>query len=242
MNRLIVSAAVAGLWVSLPLAADPPAAPPPPAKDGVLDGPKVPPEGVTGDRPFGGGEGRGQRPGQRGAGGMLPGMGGEIRALNAALADLKDLSPDTKSAIDREIKTFTDAMRSWETAHGDKLKALQSKGEAMRRSAQESGMPPDRDAMDALRKEREALMETAPKPKATLDKVLGMLTPEQATSVRERMRAAGRGARGPRDGTGAGPGSGADGMDGMPPPPRGRPGRGGRGPGGPGGPPPTDPS
>jgi hypothetical protein len=195
-----------------------PDAPKPPPKDDVLGGPAVPPEGAEGDDGFlGKGNGRraGGPAGPRGA--MMPFA--EVRALGAAVNTLTDLAPETKTAIETELKTFGDEAKKWEAANADKLKAIQAKMQEVRKTAQESGSPPDAATLEAIRKDREALMATAPKPKPVVDKVLGMLSADQQKAVREKMRPAGRGPRG--GGPEGGPGAG--GPDGQ------RPGRGGKG-------------
>lgn len=232
IHRILPLALIASGMLAAPGLAQAPKAPPPP-KDDTLGGPSVPPDGTKGNDGFVNGEGRGRRPDGPGGprGGMMPFA--EVRALGAAVKGLTDLSPETKTAIETELKTFGDAAKKWEEANADKLKALQTKMQEARKAAQDSGAMPDPAAIDALRKEREALMETAPKTKPVVDKVMGMLTPDQQKAVREKMRPPARGPGGP-GGAEGGPGSPDAG-----PPEGGRPGRGKGGKGG--NPPPPPP-
>lgn len=194
-----------------------PDAPKPPPQDDVLGGPTVPPDGVEGNGGFAD-EGRGRRPGgaQAARAAVMPFA--EVRALGAAVKSLSDLAPETKTAIETELKTFGDEAKKWEEANSEKLKAIQAKMQEVRKAAQESGSAPDPATMEAIRKDREALLATAPKTKPVMDKVMGMLSPEQQKAVREKMRPEARGGR-------RGPGGPEGGPGGQ------RPGRGG--PGGP---------
>lgn len=219
ITSILPLALLASATLVAPAFAQSPDAPKPP-KDDVLGGPSVPQDGTKGNGGFVDGEGRGRRPGGQGAArnAMMPFA--EVRALGAAVKTLTDLTPETKTAIETELKTFGDAAKKWEEANAEKLKAIQTKTQEARKAAQESGGSPDPAKLEEIRKEREALLATAPKTKPVVEKVMGMLSPEQQKAVREKMRPAGRGPGGPG---GAGDGGGPGGPDGP------RPGRGGKG-------------
>lgn len=208
-HRILPLALLAsGLAAATSLAQAPTDSKAPPTKDDVLGGPSVPPDGAKGNDGFTGEDGRGRRAGGAGARGGMAMPFAEVRMLGAAVKDLTDLSPETKTAIETELKTFGDAAKKWEEANAEKLKAIQTKTQEVRKAAQESGGSPDPAKLEEIRKEREALLATAPRTKPVVEKVMGMLSPEQIKAVREKMRPAGRGPGGP---------------DGQ------RPGRGGRG-------------
>jgi hypothetical protein len=220
IHRILPLAFLATGLLAAPTFAQSPDAPAAPPKDGVLGGPAVPPDGGKGNDGFVG-EGRGRRADGPAGGraGLMPFA--EVRALGAAVKTLTDLTPETKTAIETELKTFGDAAKKWEEANADKMKAMQAKMQEIRKASQESGSPPDPAKFEEIRKEREALMATAPQTKPVVDKVMGMLSPDQQKAVREKMRPAGRG---PRGGAGGGEGSPESGGPDGP-----RPGRGGKG-------------
>lgn len=218
LNRILPLAFLASATLVAPTFAQAPGAPKPP-KDDVLGGPAVPPDGTKGNDGFVDGEGRGRRPGGPRAA-MMPFA--EVRALGGAVKTLTDLSPETKTTIETELKTFGDAAKKWEEANAEKIKAIQTRMQEARKAAQDSGSPPDAATMESIRKDREALMATAPQSKPVIDKVMGMLSPDQQKAVREKMRA-GRGPGGPEGQGGAGGPAGPAGKDGQ------RPGRGGKG-------------
>lgn len=223
LNRILTLALLASATAATPLFAQAPDAPKAPPKDDPLGGPAVPPDGTKGNGEFVDREGRGRR---AAAGRGALGPFAEVRALGAAVGTLTDLAPETKTAIETELKTFGDAAKKWEEANAEKLKALQAKMQEVRKAAQDGGGMPDPAAAESLRKDREALFATAPQGKPVVEKVMGMLSPEQQKAVREKMRPAGRGPGG-RGGAEGSPAS--DGPDGERP---GRGGRGGRGAGG----------
>jgi len=247
-HRILPLALLAsGLAAATSLAQAPTDSKAPPTKDDVLGGPSVPPDGAKGNDGFTGEDGRGRRAGGAGARGGMMMPFAEVRMLGAAVKDLADLSPETKTAIETELKTFGDAAKKWETDNAEKLKAMQTKMQEVRKAAQESGSPPDPAALESMRKDREALMATAPQTKPVVDKVMGMLTPEQQKVVREKMRPQRRGPGGPGgpDGAGDGKGGPEGGQGNGPGGPGGRGGRGGQRGGGQGGSgggnPPADP-
>jgi periplasmic protein CpxP/Spy len=148
-----------------------------------------------------------------------------------------DLTDEQKTEVKEILKAHGDERKAWHEEHQDEFQALREKMRDARG---------DQDAMEALRNEVHALMESAPKPDATHDQIRGLLNEEQqatfderVTKMRERM-AQWRENR--KDGPPRGPGMGPDG-DGPPhgrgmgpgsdgPPPPGAEGRGRRGPGG----------
>jgi hypothetical protein len=225
ITSILPLALLASATLVAPSFAQSPDAPKPP-KDDVLGGPSVPQDGTKGNGGFVDGEGRARRPGGQGGARNANMPFAEVRALGAAVKTLTDLTPETKTTIETELKTFGDAAKKWEEANAEKLKAIQAKTQEARKAAQESGGSPDPAKMEEIRKEREALLATAPQTKPVVDKVMGMLSPEQQKLVREKMRPAGRGPGGPGGPggpAGAGDGAGPGGPDGQ------RPGRGGRG-------------
>lgn len=174
--------------------------------------------GQRGDR----GEGMGQR-GERGERGETGPRGrrdpGDFAKRLFAGMELTD---EQKTQIREIMKTHGEERKAWHEEHKEEFQAIREKMREARG---------DQEAMEALRKQVHALMDSAPKPDATHDEIRALLNEEQQATfdervekMRERME---QWRERRKDGPPPGPGMGPDG-DGPPPPGARRGGPGGR--------------
>ncbi len=89
-----------------------------------------------------------------------------------------DLTDEQKEQIRDIMKAHGDERKAWHEEHKDEFQAIREKMRDARG---------DKDAMDAARKEVQALMESAPKPDATHDQIRALLNEEQQATFDERI-------------------------------------------------------
>ncbi len=137
-----------------------------PARKHPLAGPKA--EGFEkGERP---GPGNGPMAERRGE--MMDGVRGALRDLN--------LTEDQKAQIKTIMDEARDSREKFMDEHKDEVRAIREKMKAAREAK-------DRDQMKQLGEELRGIMESGPKPQDTMEKIKGVLTPEQRDQLQGKL-------------------------------------------------------
>ena len=119
-----------------------------------------------------------RRHGERGKRGDRPGHRGPKAMHRRLFADM-DLTDEQRDQIRETMKTFGDERKAWHEENKDEFRSLRDK-------MRDAHHADDKEAVQAVREQIKALMESAPKPDAAHDEVRALLNEEQQATFDER--------------------------------------------------------
>ncbi len=122
---------------------------------------------------------KGERPGMMGEGPRAERRGEAMDQLRGALKDL-NLSEDQKARIKTIMDEARDSREKFMEEHKDEVQAIREKMKAAREAK-------DSEQMKQLGEELRSIMESGPKPTDTMDKIKGVLTPEQREQLQGKL-------------------------------------------------------